>query len=178
MSSGSQRTGKPPRRQGTRRRLRDNPRYVLTRLLAVRPRSVTEARARLLRKGFAQSDVEQVLQEFVAHSLLDDRAFAAALLDAVLRRAPAGQQFMRARLRRAGIADDIMEDVLATHLPPARERALARELFERKLQELLRYHPSSRNLKLRAAQFLRSRGFPADIVLDCIDEVRTGDEAF
>jgi SOS response regulatory protein OraA/RecX len=157
------------RRQGTRRGLRQDPRYVVTRLLSLRPRSVAEIRKRLLEKGFASAVVEAVVAEFTESGLLGDGAFARSLAESVLKRKPVGRRFLHARLRRSGVAAPLITRTLNEVLPREREHHLAEEAFREKLRVLTTRGVSRATIRVRAGQHLLQRGFSSDLTLEVLD---------
>jgi regulatory protein len=163
---------KTPPRQGTRPRLRENPRYVATRLLAVRPRTVAELRRRLQGKGFDKNAVDAVLQEFHTRGLLDDRAFARQRAEAILARTPVGRRLLSRRLRAHGVPPAIITETLAAVLPVERERELAQRAMGEHLRTLERRGiPRARRFD-KTARHLLARGFPPDVITELADTLR------
>jgi SOS response regulatory protein OraA/RecX len=101
--------------------------------LAHRPRSRDETRRRLRAKAFPHAVVEDCLDELVGEGLIDDAAFADALVRERLRRNPRGPARLRDELRRRGLAPDAaaaavargLDDAGATDTALATETALA-----------------------------------------------------
>ena len=74
--------------------------------LAHRPRSRDETRRRLRAKGFPPSLIEACLDQLVSDGLLDDAAFADALVRDRLARNPRGPARLRDELSRRGLSRD------------------------------------------------------------------------
>ncbi len=83
--------------------LRWRTREVALAHLARRPRSREETRRRLRAKNFPAPVIEACLDELVAEALLDDDAFADALIRERLRRTPRGPALIRNELCRRGL---------------------------------------------------------------------------
>lgn len=81
--------------------------------LAVRSRSVAETRQRLTRLGYPVALCQTVVERLQRTGYLDDRAFARAWLESRDRASPRGMAALRLELRRKGIDDDVIEEVLA-----------------------------------------------------------------
>lgn len=159
-----------------KKRKRADPQYVALRLLAVRPRSIQELTNRLTQKGFSEAQVERVVRELIAHGLLDDAQFAQALVEQAVARKPAGRKLLVWKLRKAGVAPDIVEEALANVLPRNQELLLTRAAASRKLKELTRRRPAAprRDIAARLGRFLLSRGFPSEIVHQVLEELMIG----
>lgn len=166
VSSGSA-TGHPAgERRKTRGKLRDNPRYLVTRLLALRPRSVADVRRYLQKKGRTRAEAESVIAEYLQNGLLDDRAFARQLCESFVRGRPLGPRLVRARLKAHGLPAALIEEVLRQTLPP--ERELAQRALDAKRASLQRQHLDPRVRRERAGAYLLRRGFSPHIVGDLL----------
>ena len=80
--------------------------------LAHRPRSRTETRRRLGRRKFPAEVVERCLEELTAKGLLNDDAFADALVRDRLRRSPRGPARLRDELCRRGLSPVAADDAV------------------------------------------------------------------
>lgn len=156
----------PPSGQGIKKHKRADPRYVALRLLAIRPRSIHELTNRLTQKGFSEAQVESVVRTLIEQGLLDDAQFARALVEQTVARKPVGRKLLLWKLRKAGVAPDLIEETLANFLPQDQELFLARAAASRKLQALTRRRPEApkRDIEAHLGRFLLSRGFSADVV--------------
>jgi regulatory protein len=118
------------------------------RLLAQRPHATAELDAKLRRRGFPEAAVAAVLQRLAELGLLDDLAFARALVEQ--RSASRGPVAIAAELSRRGVAREVAEAALA-ELDPDRQLATARLLASGLRPD-------------RAAARLRQRGFDEEQV--------------
>lgn len=82
------------------------------RLLAARMRGVEELRGRLLKKGFSAAEVSACLVRLEERDLLDDAAFARALVRDRLSFSPRGAGVLRQELARKGIARKTAEEAI------------------------------------------------------------------
>ena len=93
----------------------DDPATVLdaaARFLEVRPRSIAEVRRRLREAGYRAELVDGALERLADLGMLDDEAFARAWVESRDRARPRGERALRSELRRKGVADSIVADVL------------------------------------------------------------------
>ena len=80
--------------------------------LAVRPRSMAETRRRLCHLGYPPALVDAVVARLVELGYLDDAAFARAWVESRDRARPRGSTALRQELQRAGVARDVIDQVL------------------------------------------------------------------
>jgi regulatory protein len=103
-------------------------------LLRYRPRSVSEARTRLVSYGFCEEEIEKTLERALEEHLLDDVLFARLWVQDRLYAHPLSRRAIKQELSEKGVSDSIAEDVLAADYPPEAEKrvlyALARERYE------------------------------------------------
>jgi regulatory protein len=93
----------------------DDPAVVLdaaARFLEVRPRSVDEVRRRLRDAGYRLDLVVTAIERLTDLGMLDDEAFARAWVESRDRARPRGERALRSELRRKGVVDSIVTDVL------------------------------------------------------------------
>ena len=124
------------------------------RALRSRDRSVREIERELEARGIAAPDREAAIETLVRTGLVDDRRFAESRASALARRG-AGDALVRHDLRRAGVADEIVDHAL-DQLETEHERA--RAIVER------------RGSSSRTARYLAGKGFSEDVVRAAIAE--------
>lgn len=123
------------------------------RYLSYRPRSVQEVRHNLTKKGIPQSVIAPALERLEALGYLDDHAFAAFWVRERNAHKPLSQRALRYELRQKGIADTIIDDVLAdTDADEAAYQAATSQV--RRLRGR-----SRREFRDRLLAFLQRRGF-------------------
>ena len=119
------------------------------RLLSYRPRSETELRQRLARRGVPPALIDSTIQRLRELGLVDDAAFARAWVESRERTSPRGQRLLRQELRAKGVNSDAsrelvegVDDAEAALRASARRAAslsgLPQEEFRRRLGDFLR----------------------------------------
>jgi regulatory protein len=83
------------------------------RLLDYRPRSQSELRERLRRRGFDGDTIETVIARLKEQKLLDDLAFAEFWKENRQSFSPRSRWLTRRELKQKGVADDVIERVVA-----------------------------------------------------------------
>lgn len=90
-------------------------REAAMRLLNARMRSRTELCQRLLKRDFQADTVERVLNVLTGAGLLNDERFARAWVNDRLNLRPSGLMLLRRELKKHGIAESIIDQVLSEH---------------------------------------------------------------
>ena len=126
--------------------------------LSYRPRSESELRGRLYRRGFGEDSVEAVIAKLKKQGLVDDIAFAQFWKDSRETFSPRSRWLTKLELRRKGVAEEIMEKVVDTvdDNDSAYRAALskARSLPQSDYQDFRR----------RLGGYLRRRGFSYEVI--------------
>ncbi|MBM2820714.1 MAG: recX [Candidatus Berkelbacteria bacterium] len=121
--------------------------------LKFRPRSVFEIETKLKSKNISESEIKKVINVFKKNQLLDDTGFAKMWIRDRNLFKPSGSFLLKIELRRFGIAEDIIENVLANQ----DNEELAKQALESK----------GRLIKaefIKKAAFLQRRGFSTNII--------------
>jgi regulatory protein len=126
------------------------------RLLARREHSRFELARKLAQAGFDETDIAALLDEFEQRNWLSDRRFAESWV--ADHRARAGSVKLTFDLRQRGVADPIIEAVLAEHRDSELKRA--RAVWAKKFGT----RPADSAEKAKQIRFLQSRGFSAGII--------------
>jgi len=134
-----------------------DPLKIALHFLKFRPRSVFEIRKKLEAKRIDEKEIEKVISVLKREKLLDDRKFAKMWIESRNNLRPSGSYVLKMELRRLGIAEDIIEEVLT----PQRDEVLARKALESKS----RLKNADFNKK---AAFLQRRGFATNIIYQII----------
>jgi len=141
----------------------------LLKLLQYRPRTVREARERLLGKGFAPDVVEETIARALEEGLLDDRAFASLYAEERVAKRPRAKALIQRELARKGISPGIAREAVEKALGGKDDRELAREALSRRLPTL-RSLPREVALR-RAFSYLLRRGFPPALAREVVREL-------
>jgi len=129
-----------------------------THYLSYRPRSESEIRERLHRRGFEDENVEAVITKLKEQGLVDDVAFAQFWQDNRQSFSPRSRWLTRFELRKKGVADDIIDQVVedVDEADSAYRAALskARSLSNSDYQSFRR----------RLGEYLKRRGFGYEVI--------------
>lgn len=129
--------------------------------LETQPRSVEELRKAMARKGVAEDIIEYLLSRFAAVGLVDDRAFAIALVNTRTRVARRGGIRIRQELRQKGVSDDIAQQALS-QVDPEDELEAAMTFAAKKARSMAGLDEVVARRRLYGA--LARRGFTPDVV--------------
>ena len=130
-------------------------------------RSRKELEDRLRRKGIPPAAAATVLDRLTEVGLVDDRAYAAAFVASRQRTKPRGTRALAMELRQKGIADAIVQEVLADVADAEDPVDAATRAVAPKLRSL-RGKPRD-EVRRKAEQFLLRRGFGYDVARSVLD---------
>ena len=132
--------------------------------LSYRPRSELEVRERLLRQGFDNNTTESVIAKLKEQGLVDDAAFAQFWKDNRDSFSPRSQWLTKLELRKKGVTDDLIDQVIDTIDDDSAYRAAlskARSLPRSDYQSFRR----------RLGEFLKRRGFGYGVINHTIERL-------
>ena len=128
------------------------------RLLSYRPRSETELRQRLSRRGAPTELVDEAISRLRELGLVDDAAFARAWVEGRSRTSPRSRRLLRRELQAKGIGGEAAREALA----PLDDEDAAFRAGERRAAAMRGLpYPEFRR---RLGDFLRRRGFDPETV--------------
>ncbi len=133
------------------------------RFLGFRSRSQQEMVGYLQEKGYAPEIVTDTINRLLKEHHLDDETFARFWLENRERFRPRGQQALRYELRQKGIANEVIETVLAG----VDEDNLAWAAVERKLSQWQGL--SEEDFRKKVLGFLSRRGFTYETVYQVVE---------
>lgn len=143
-------------------------RTILLRRLSAAPRTRSELRSDLLRRGLAEDLADRVLDRFVEVGLIDDTAYAQLWVDSRQRTRGSARGVLRQELRSKGISDD--DAALALEgIDEDAERARAVQLVQVKARGMTRLEPDVRVRRL--VSMLMRRGYRQGMALSVVTEV-------
>ena len=122
-------------------------------LLGFRSHSRKELEQKLLKKGYSAERIEQVVEKLTGLGLMDDRMFGIELIKSRSRRKPSGKLKIRMELRKKGVSDSIIGDLLKDY----DSAELCYRAAEKKIGLLRGATDEMRKKKLEV--FLYNRGF-------------------
>ncbi|MEY4222341.1 MAG: hypothetical protein RL334_983 [Chloroflexota bacterium] len=140
---------------------------AVRRLLDVRPRTDGEMRARLLRKGFAAAEVEQIMQRVEQAGEVNDARFATQWVETQTTFRPRGARALVSELRRRGLD----AETIAVATAGVDELAAARMAAAGRMRRLAALPAAAVRRKL--GDFLQRRGFAYDVVRSVVTECLT-----
>ena len=151
-------------------------REAALRLLAARPRSTAELRARLHRADIPAESATSVIADLTRDGYLDDLEFARAWVRSRLATRPCGLMWLRSELRGKGVAIPLIEqairDVHGEEDAAVVEERRARDLVGRRLRA---YAGLARDVRVRRlAGMLQRRGFAAPTIARVLRTVQRG----
>lgn len=133
--------------------------------LSYRPRSEPELRERLHRRGFDGDSVETVITRLKKQGLVDDIAFAQFWRDNREAFSPRSQWLTKLELRRKGVANDIIDQVVDT----IDDEDSAYRAALRKARSLPRSDEPS--FRRRLGEHLRRRGFSYGVINHIVEQI-------
>lgn len=122
-------------------------------LLGLRSHSMKELEQKLLKKGYTVESIEPVLEKLTKLGVLDDRMFGIELIKSRSRRKPSGKLKIGAELRKKGVPDSIIGELLNDY----DSGELCYRAAEKKIGSLHGDTEECRKKKLEV--FLYNRGF-------------------
>ncbi len=128
-------------------------------LLTVRQRSRRELERRLVQAGFEPTEVQDELTRLQAVGLLDDEAFARAVVESRVGRRGESRRAVAGRLAQAGV--DRATSELALDDAGLDDEAAADRLARERATRLVGLEP--RVAHQRLAGFLARRGYPSEV---------------
>jgi len=141
--------------------------------LSVRPRSEAETRRRLIKLGYPEPLVEEVVVRLIEMHYLDDEDFARAWVQSRDRSRPRGSAGLRRELLLKGVARDTIDTVLAEREESAPEQeadlSAARALLARRRAALDREQDHVRR-RQKAYALLARNGFDPDVCRTAVNE--------
>jgi regulatory protein len=144
-------TDRDPKRE--ERRAKD---YALY-LLSFRMRSEAEIENRLSRKGFDPDVIAKAVDDLRRVGLLDDREFSRLWIRNRMTINPVGRRNLRLELRRKGVSDNVVGEILAEIENDYDETALAMRVARKRVGRYSRLDRGA--MKRRLAGVLARRGF-------------------
>ncbi len=136
-------------------------RRIALNLLETRARSEAELRRAMARKDVAEDIAEELLSRLTAVGLVDDEAFAVALVNTRIKVARRGEARIRLELREKGVSDDVAAGALA-QVDPEDELQAAVIFAAKKVRSMSGLDEAVAKRRLYGA--LARRGFGPDVV--------------
>lgn len=146
-------------------------RDIVVRALAASPRSRAELADRLARRHVPVEAAEAVLDRFTEVGLVDDRAYAEAVVHAGQSGRGLGKRALAAELARRGVPDPLAREALA-QVGPDDERRAAQRLVAKRLPSLARQPRVVAERRL--AGMLARKGYPSGLIWAVVQQALDG----
>lgn len=135
--------------------------------LSYRPRSEKEIKDRMTKKEYEDEVINNTLEWLKKYDLVNDRDFVEEYVKS--KASKYGRSRIRLELRRKGLDDNIVDDVLNNEYEHEKEYEIALEQAKRKIKVYKGESPQAIYRKLGG--YLQRRGFSYDIVLKILKEI-------
>ncbi|NUM81035.1 regulatory protein RecX [bacterium] len=147
--------------------------YALN-LLAIRPRSISELKNRLVRKEFSTQSIDQCLSELSEKGYLNDADFAHRYVRARLKQKALGESMMRMELRKKGLSNDLIEKSIQSVYGDETALTMALDVARKKMATYKKLEPQKVRQKLFF--FLSQRGFSQNVIREVFKKLRFGED--
>ncbi|HEX5401703.1 MAG TPA: regulatory protein RecX [Pseudonocardiaceae bacterium] len=146
-------------------------REICLNLLATRPRTRTELRAKLLERGIEEPVADQVLSRLNEVGLVDDAAFAEMWVRSRHNYQGMSRRALSFELRRKGVADELAADAVSA-VDSEAEEAKARELVRKRMRSVAGTAPEQTLIR-RLVGMLARKGYSEGLAYRVVrDEMR------
>ncbi|MBK7722983.1 MAG: regulatory protein RecX [Austwickia sp.] len=142
-------------------------RFIVLRQLTVGARTRAQLAAKLAQRGCPDDVADTVLDRMTEVGLIDDAAYARALVASKHQTKGLSRRALAHELRSRGVEPEVGQDALAD-LSQEQERGRARELVDKRLASLHGLPPPVQVRRL--AGMLARKGYPGDLAMAVIRE--------
>ena len=143
------------------------------RALGRRMRSESEIRTGLVKRGFEDNIVSDVIGELTEKAYLDDSAFTSQWIRARSENRGYGRIRIYHELKQKGIDPEVAQSAMEVCLPPERECDIARQTADRRLKKIRK-----EGIRKKAAlyRYLESKGFTSQAIWSALKEISFEEE--
>ncbi len=138
------------------------PKQTACALLSRRSLTCDELRGNLLKKGFKESEIDELMAELVEDNYIDEQAIVEDHVKRSRDFRLAGRRLIRYELKRRGIDEKLIDDVLNRDYPQDIEYDIAHAFAARKVKTFGAIEPIKKKRRLAGA--LSRRGFAGEII--------------
>jgi regulatory protein len=142
-------------------------RALCLRLLTTRARTRSELEAQLVKRGYPDELVVDVLDRFTDVGLVDDAGFAEQWVRSRRANDGRGKRALAAELRNRGVCDEVIDESLAG-IDDGAERQRAGELVRAKLRRERLDEGDEPKVMRRLVGMLARRGYSSSLALDVV----------
>jgi regulatory protein len=141
------------------------------RLLAAKPRSVTELRERLLEKLWTNEEiVDSIIEKLKEYKYLDDEQFARDVAVSKLRQKPQGKRRLQQAMSQKKLDRDVVENAIAAAFEKHPEDELIDTAIEKRIR--LKGVPQSREDEKKFYDHLMRLGFGYSLIKEKIERIK------
>jgi regulatory protein len=140
-------------------------RQILLRRLTDQPRSRAELAESLAKKNVPSDIAQRMLDRFEELGLVNDEEFARLWVQSRQRTRGLAPRVLSMELRRKGISDDVIGEVLAD-IDPESERQAAHRLVQKKLRSMAGLDDTTRIRRLTS--MLARKGYAPQVAFDVV----------
>jgi len=141
------------------------------RYLGNRNHSSFELKLKLSKKGYQKEIINKVIIELKGKGYIDDHKFAESFVRTRVERRKEGIVKINSELRKRGINNEIISEVISNSSNDPIHFDNALELADKKYQTLKNKSLEYQKLKGRLFNFLKGKGYTPDIIFKVIDNV-------
>ncbi|MFC1632634.1 regulatory protein RecX [Patescibacteria group bacterium] len=138
------------------------------RFLTQQPRTSGQVRRKLSQRSYNEEIIEQVVAELKDSGFLDDRKYAEDYINNSVFYRPMGRIMLKQKLAQRLLHPDVIESTMQEFFTEDQERKALLTAFEKK-DALLKNEKDPKKKKEKLGRYLASRGFPAGLILEIIN---------
>jgi regulatory protein len=144
--------------------------------VSYKPRTARQVRQKMREKGFTTEEAEQAIEFLMDLGHIDDVDYARMFIGDTLKRKAVGLDKIRMELKKRGVSDDDIEDVLAQHFDHAalhdQTQTNIYTAARKKLSTLQRKYPSDPHKRKQAlVTHLQRQGFAWHDIKPVVEDV-------
>ncbi|MGH8014941.1 MAG: regulatory protein RecX [Candidatus Zixiibacteriota bacterium] len=126
-------------------------------ILSQRDYSIGEFRRKLKLKSFGDYAIKNIVQKYKSRGLLDDKKYAAKIVNRILGEKPSGKPFLVAALRRKLIPRELADEIVNSLFESQDDAALAVAALEKRWRQFGEFEVE--DARRKAYNYLSRRGF-------------------
>ena len=149
---------------------RQKPVDFALKMLAIRDYGESELRGRMETKGFTRVEIEPVIESLKQKGFIDDSVYISKIIEKYTLKVPSGKAFIKDFLEQKGIKKEQFEEFLDR----INERTAAKLAFQLKFKAVKKTENSTK-LRQKASNYLQTKGFDYDIIVEICNEEIKGD---
>lgn len=133
------------------------------RYLSGRDHSSSELKQKVSKKGYKESDIDQVIQSLSENGYLDDESFAAKFVEEKTELNQWGPKKIKSHLYKKGIDRKIIENVLSQQTDDLQQQQICVDLVVKRKRHFLREEDTYKR-KQKIYRYLAGRGFSGSVI--------------